>query len=114
MKQANIMMKTNLVFTHWACFDCRKSFAKDESSTPRKCPECAKPMTDMGAHFEPPRKQSKKRWDVMKVLADNGYRFNTKDSKIYIQSRILQAKNPRVVDVLERVELERQRKRTED
>ncbi len=97
------------MFTHWACFDCRKSFAKDASESPRKCPECAKAMTDMGAFFEPPRKLNKKRWQVAKVLADYGYKFNTKDSVIFIQNRILQAKNPRVVDVIERIELERQR-----
>ena len=102
------------MFTHWACFDCRKSFAKDESGMPRKCPECAKPMIDMGAYFEPPRKLNKKRWAVMKVLADYGFRFNTKDSQIYIQNRILQAKNPRVADVIERIELENQRKQKED
>jgi hypothetical protein len=63
-------------------------------------------MIDMGAYFEPPRKLNKKRWEVMKVLADYGYKFNTKDARIYIQNRILQAKNPRVVDVIERIELE--------
>ncbi len=102
------------MFTHWACFDCRESFAKDAQDTPRKCPECAKPMIDMGAYFEPPRKLNKKRWEVMKVLADYGYKFNTKDSFIFIQNRILQAKNPRVVDVIERIELEKQRKQKED
>ncbi len=97
------------MFTHWACFNCRKNYAKDASDTPRKCPECTKPMIDMGAFFEPPRRLSEKRWAVMKVLADYGYKFNTKDSKIYIQNRILQAKNPRVADVIERIELEKQR-----
>jgi len=97
-------------YTHWACFDCRKSFAKEMSETPRKCPECSKAMTNMGAYFEPPRRLSVKRWAVMKVLADYGYRFNTKDSKIFIQNRILQAKNPRGADVIERIELEKQRK----
>jgi len=79
-------MKNAFASTHWACFDCRKSFAKEPSETPRKCPECAEPMTDMGAYFEPPRK------------------LNKKDSKIYIQNRILQAKNPRVADVVDRIE----------
>lgn len=102
-------MKINS-YTHWACFDCRKNFAKEESASARKCPECAKPMIDMGAYFEPPRKLNKKRWAVMKVLADYGYRFNTKDAKIYIQKQILQAKNPRVADVIERIELEKQQK----
>jgi hypothetical protein len=104
----------NFAFTHWACFDCRKSFAKDPSVTARKCPECAAPMTDMGAYFEPPRKLNKKRWDVMKILADYGYRFNTKDSKIYIESRILQAKNPRAANVIERIEEEKQRRLAAD
>ena len=107
-------MKNNFAFTHWACFDCRKSFAKellDEGA--RKCPECAEPMTDMGAYFEPPRKLNVKRWAVMKILADYDYKFNTKDSQIYIQNRILQAKNPRLADVIERIELEKQLKRNE-
>src|SRR6476620_8476649 len=102
------------MFTHWACFDCRKSFAKQMSETPRKCPECARLMIDMGAYFEPPRKLNKKRWEVMKILADYGYKFNTKDSKIFIQNRILQAKNPRVADVIERIEEARRRKRNDD
>lgn len=101
------------MFTHWACFDCRKSFAKEESTTARKCPECAQPMTDMGAYFEPPRKLNKKRWEVMKILAENELRFNTKDAKSYIQSRIMQIKKPRAADVIERIELERQRRQTE-
>ncbi len=100
-------------YTHWACFDCRKSYAKEESETPRKCPECAKLMTDMGAYFEPPRRLSEKRWKVVKVLADSGYKFNTKDSRIYIQNRILQAKNPRIADVIERIELEKRREQKE-
>lgn len=108
-------MKNNFAFTHWACFDCRKSFAKEPlNEGARKCPECAKEMIDMGAYFAPPRKLNKKRWAVMKVLADYGCKFNTKAAQIYIQNRILQAKNPRVADVIERAELERQRKRKED
>ncbi len=107
-------MESNFAFTHWACFDCRKSFAKEPlSEGARKCPECAKPMTDMGAYFEPPRKLNKKRWEVMKVLADYSYKFQSEDSKYYIQNRILQAKNPRVADVIERIELEKQRKQKE-
>ena len=97
------------MYTHWACFDCRKSFSKDESTSPRKCPECAEPMVDMGAYFPPPRKAAKKRWDVMRVLADRGYKFNSRQAQEHIERHILQVKNPRVVDVMERIELERQR-----
>ena len=98
------------MFTHWACFDCRKSFSKDESPTPRKCPECAGPMTDMGKYFEPPRKAAVKRWQVMKVLADRGLRFNSRDSKVYIDNRILVVANPRLADVIDRIDEEERRK----
>ncbi len=110
-----MQMKNSIAFTHWACFDCRKSFAKEpvgRDGTPRKCPECAKPMTDMGAYFEPPRKLNKKRWAVMKILADYGYKFQSEGSKAYIKAFILQAKNPRVADVIERIELEKHRKKS--
>ena len=109
-------MKNNFAFTHWVCFDCRKSFAKEpigKDETPRKCPECAKPMIDMGAYFEPPRKLSVKRWTVMKVLADYGYKFQSEGSKAHIKAFILQTKNPRVADVIERIK-ERNRKQFED
>ncbi len=97
------------MYTHWACFECRKSFSKEASDIPRKCPECAQPMIDMGPYFEPPRKAAVKRWHVMKVLADNGLRFNSKDAKVFIKDRILMVKNPRVADVVERIENERYR-----
>jgi hypothetical protein len=97
------------MYTHWACFGCRKSFSKEASDTPRKCPDCTEPMTDMGPYFEPPRKAAVKRWQVMKVLADNNLRFNSKDAKVFIDGRILVVRNPRVVDVIERIEEERQR-----
>lgn len=112
-----VMSKTGFAFTHWACFDCRKSFAKEpvaRNMPPRKCPECAKPMIDMGAYFEPPRKLNKKRWEIMKILADNGYKFRSEGSKSYIKTFILQAKNPRAADVLERIEAEKLLKRTAD
>lgn len=106
-------MKSDFAFTHWACFECRKSFAKEpvgREGNPRKCPDCAKPMIDMGAYFEPPRKLSRKRWEVMKILADYGYKFNSEGAKVYIKTFILQAKNPRIVDVVERIESEKLKK----
>jgi hypothetical protein len=101
------------MFTHWACFNCRKSFAKDVSAEPRKCPECTNAMIDMGPFFEPPRKLNKKRWALMKLLADHGYRFNTRDRKLVIENRILQVKNPRFADVIERIEEETRKRLSE-
>ena len=92
------------MYTHWACFDCRKSFSKEASITARKCPDCSLPMTDMGPYFEPPRKAAAKRWQVMKVVADAGFRFNSKDAKTFVENRILIVKNPRPGDVIERIE----------
>ena len=66
-------------------------------------------MTDMGPYFEPPRKAAVKRWQVMKVLADNDLRFNSKDAKVFIDSRVLVVKNPRIADVIERIGEERQK-----
>ena len=67
------------------------------------------PMTDMGPYFEPPRKVAIKRWRVMKVLSDNEFRFNTTDAKAFIVSRILVVRNPRLADVVERIEYERRK-----
>ena len=66
-------------------------------------------MTDMGPYFEPPRKAAVKRWQVIKVVADAGFRFNSKDAKTFIENRILVVKNPRLADVMERMEEERGR-----
>lgn len=68
----------------------------------------------MGPYFEPPRKAAAKRWQVMKAIADSGLRFNSKDAKVFIDGRILVVKNPRIADVIERIEDERQRNSSED
>ena len=70
-------------------------------------------MTDMGPYFEPPRKAAPKRWQVMKGIADAGLRFNSKDAKTFIENRILVVKNPRLADVIERVEEERNKDNSE-
>ena len=41
------------------------------------------------------------------MLADNHLRFNSKDAKVFVDSRILVVRNPRVVDVSERIDRER-------
>lgn len=64
-------------------------------------------MIDMGIYFEPPKRQAKKRWEIMKFLADNGYKFQSEGVKKYIESFIFQTKNPRFNDVKERVEFEK-------
>lgn len=92
------------LFTHWVCFDCRKSFHKRPSEMAWKCPDCANPMTDMGVYFEPPVRQALRKWKVMQVLGENGYKFQREASKSFIESYVLITKNPspeRVKEIIE-------------
>lgn len=69
-----------------------------------KCPDCARPMTDMGVYFEPPIRQALKKWKVMRILGENGYKFQREGSKSYIESYVLITKNPspeRVKEIIE-------------
>ena len=53
---------------HYACFNCRKTFKrrlfydirKGVQNDIAKCPQCGKPMTDMGLDFASPSKNDKK------------------------------------------------------
>jgi hypothetical protein len=77
---------------HFACFQCRKAFKYwqwedcDESSwkmkkklghVPREivCPDCSKPMVDMGLDFRAPAKDDTEAWRIMEVLYENGFTF---------------------------------------
>src|SRR5262245_35360797 len=95
------------LYTHWVRFDCRKSFnqlhptreGQAEGKSNRKCPDCERPMTDMGIYFEPPRRRAMKAWEIMQLLAASGYRFQTEGSKAFIDTFILATKRPTVKDV---------------
>src|SRR5262245_24390765 len=52
---------------HWVCFECRKMFKRPfraendgldptAPARPYVCPQCRKPMINMGLYFEPPRR----------------------------------------------------------
>jgi hypothetical protein len=104
------------LFTHWACFNCRKSFHRSplenqpasEPTQERKCPDCTKPTVDMGVYFEPPPRRATKQWATMQLLAENGFKFQTEGSKAYIESFVLRTKRPRVSDVRETIAAEKQ------
>lgn len=78
---------------HFACFACRKTFKYwqwepcDEIAfntkqrldhVPREiiCPDCAKPMIDMGLDFKAPRKTDVTAWQILELLAQNGFTFH--------------------------------------
>lgn len=106
------------LFTNWACFDCKKNFrnfpqchVKTKTlQDKRKCPQCARPMWDMGVYFEPPRQSNKKAWISMQLLAENGYRFDSEGSSIYIRKYILTTQNPRTHEVRSNIAAEKQTK----
>jgi hypothetical protein len=80
-----------------------------EQKKGRRCPECGKQMRDMGIYFEPPRRQARKAWAIMWLLAENGYSFQREGSKSYIEHFILASKRPRIQDVIKKIEQEKQR-----
>jgi len=45
------------------------------------CPQCAKPMVEMGAYFEPPKQSSTRMWELLEALALTGFRFDSVDSR---------------------------------
>jgi len=105
------------LYTHWAYFDCGKSFHQlpqpqsrlDKAVATDKCPRCRKEMYDMGVYFEPPPRRAKQSWFVMQLLAENGYSFQTEGAKAFIDHFILCSKNPRPRAVQERIESEKKK-----
>ena len=102
------------LYTHWACFDCRKSFhylpATKQARIGHQCPDCGKAMSDMGRYFEPPRMRARKAWAIMELLSRSGYRFATEGSKAFLGSFILMTKNPTLEGVRRRIELHKEEK----
>jgi hypothetical protein len=79
---------------HFACFECRKSFKYwqweevDESHFTRRqqlqhvpreivCPDCSRPMVDMGLDFRAPPKDDVEAWLIMRALHENGVTFHS-------------------------------------
>lgn len=78
---------------HFACFQCRKAFKYwqwedcDESQwkvrarlehVPRKivCPDCTRPMVDMGLDFKAPPKDDREAWQILETLHEHGFAFH--------------------------------------
>ena len=66
---------------HWVCFGCRKMFRKSVRDC--VCPQCAEPMAEMGAYFEPPKRSNVRMWEMLNALARDGYRFHTEGSRAF-------------------------------
>ena len=76
---------------HYACFDCRKTFKrklmididrdlvydKNFEEKNAKCPQCAKPMANMGKDFEAPKMKDIKAWKHLQKLYKVGITFHS-------------------------------------
>ena len=79
---------------HFACFDCRKAFKywqweeADKATFHRRqqlqhvpraiiCPDCSKPMADMGLDFKAPPKRDLDAWAILQVLCEHGFTFHS-------------------------------------
>lgn len=69
-------------FHHYACFECRKSFKREydikktyKDQLEKPCPECNGPSFDCGRHFKPPKSKDLQQWEKVKLLFENGFRF---------------------------------------
>lgn len=78
---------------HFACFACRKAFKirqwEEGEPGPRKarvrprhvprpvtCPDCARPMIDMGLDFKAPPKEDRRAWQILDILQQHGFTFH--------------------------------------
>ncbi|HZS06956.1 MAG TPA: hypothetical protein VFD58_19125 [Blastocatellia bacterium] len=74
---------------HYACFDCRKAFKerngfggeeyKQKYGEHRKvlCPECHRPMADLGLDFKAPKKMDVKQWQKVEILYNHGFTYHS-------------------------------------
>ncbi len=74
----------------FACFDCRKSFKQTSRwELPNHlrvapgeervvlCPQCRKPMADMGHDFKPPRTDDLQQWKNVQLLFEAGFSYHS-------------------------------------
>ena len=69
---------------HFACFDCRKGFKRaasarmqDAADDPAPCPDCGRPMADMGLDFKPPKQTDVEHWEVVARLYRRGFAYHS-------------------------------------
>ena len=63
-----------LYFHHYACFVCQKAFRKAPSILLGKaaiCPNCGRPMHNMGRYFNAPKQMDDREWRKIQMLVRN-------------------------------------------
>ena len=60
------------------CLNCRKAFNQGSDYNNRiesNCPDCGQLRISMPHRFRPPKKTDVKKWDVVRFLIENGFRY---------------------------------------
>ena len=88
------------------CFNCRKMFGRayeppafydQDLQRPTRvltpegvvCPQCAKPMIEMGRFFVPPKRTQSRLWQALQSLAEAGFRFRSPGSRRWLFQRAI-------------------------
>jgi hypothetical protein len=53
------------------------------------CPQCAKPMIEMGRFFVPPKRTQVRLWGSLESLAEAGFRFRSAGSRRWLFQRAI-------------------------
>ena len=65
----------------YVCLRCRKCFSAGTDFTKfqdnKICPDCMTPMVLLNEKFKAPSKTDVAQWEIVKMLVDNGFRFQT-------------------------------------
>jgi DNA-directed RNA polymerase subunit RPC12/RpoP len=60
------------------CLECKKTFNREfdtGSGHDYKCPDCGKSMILMPHRFRPPKRTDDKKWETVKLLVENGFKY---------------------------------------
>ncbi len=60
------------------CFECKKSFSQGtdfQNIHESNCPNCGEPVTMLSHRFRPPKITETKKWETVKFLIQNGFKY---------------------------------------
>lgn len=63
---------------NYVCFACRRSVKQERERELVKCPECARPMVNMGLYFKAPPRRADNQWRKVELLVNAGVNFKSK------------------------------------
>lgn len=73
------------------CLHCRKVFNRDfdpGSGHDYKCPDCGRSMILMPHRFRPPKRIDDKKWEVVKLLIENGFKYQLLYDYIEVEGKL--------------------------